>query len=48
MENFIEIYFDDLSETKKEEMLAKLGNNANYDIYPIAVIAVNSEDEEEK
>ena len=34
----IELYFGDLTPEKQEEILAALGNNGNYDVYPIAVI----------
>ena len=40
MENNIEIYFDDLSPDKQAEVLAKLGDDGNYDYHPIAVIPV--------
>ena len=39
----IEIYWDDLSEKKQQEILNVLGNNENYDIFPIATIEVEEE-----
>lgn len=36
----IEIYLDDLSESKKEEVLNELGDDGNYDVFPIATIEV--------
>lgn len=34
----IEIFWKDLTQTKQEEILAKLGENGNYDVFPIAEI----------
>lgn len=42
MKNF-EIFLDDLTEAKKAELLEFLGDNGNYDIYPIAVIQVEAD-----
>lgn len=39
----IEIFFDDLTEAKQKEILGTLGNNGNYDVFPIAVIEVESD-----
>lgn len=41
----IEIYFDDLTEEKQKEILNKLGDNGNYDVFPIATIEVDDEEE---
>jgi len=38
MIELIEIMFDDLSEQKQAEIIEKLGNNGNFDIYPITHI----------
>jgi len=43
-QNTIEIFFDDLSPVKQREILDRLGNNGNYDVYPIAVIPVGEDD----
>lgn len=32
----IEIYFDDLTEEKQKEILDTLGDNGNYDLFPLA------------
>lgn len=32
----IEIYFDDLTEEKQKEILGALGDNGNYDLFPLA------------
>lgn len=34
----IEIYFNDLTEAKQQEILEVLGDNGNYDVFPIATI----------
>lgn len=39
-EKNIEIYWDDLTEKKQVEILAALGENGNYDVFPIATIPV--------
>ena len=41
----IEIYWQDLIEAKQSEILRALGENGNYDIFPIATIEVPREDE---
>lgn len=50
-DNSIEIYLYDLTEKKQREILDALGNNGNYDVFPIAVIPVgedNPDSETEK
>lgn len=44
MENNIEILFDDLTPEKQAEILATLGVNGNYDVFPIAVIPIGEDD----
>ncbi len=34
----IEIYWQDISEDKQKEILEALGDNGNYDVFPIASI----------
>lgn len=34
----VEIYWDDLIKEKQEEILKLLGENGNYDVFPIATI----------
>ena len=36
----IPIYWDDLTPAKQSELLAALGDNGNYDVFPIAVVPV--------
>jgi len=42
MNNDITIYFDDLSPEKQQEILDALGDNGNYDVFPIATISVDN------
>ena len=37
----IQIFWDDLTQSKQREILAALGDNGNYDVFPIAEIAVS-------
>lgn len=39
----IEIYWDDLTTEKQQEILDVLGENGNYDIIPIATISCEPE-----
>ena len=41
----VEIYWDDLTERKKVEIIRVMGDNCNYDLFPIAVIS-NEEEED--
>ena len=41
----IEIYWDDLTESKQKEILDALGDNGNYDLFPVATIEVGQEEE---
>ena len=41
----IEIYWKDLTRAKQSEVLRALGENGNYDVFPIATIEVPPEDE---
>ncbi len=34
----IEIYFQDLTEEKQQEILDKLGDNGNWDVIPMHII----------
>jgi len=40
----IEIYFGDLTPEKQQELLDAWGDNGNYDIYPIAMLPVFTEE----
>ena len=44
-DNVIEIYFGDLTLEKQQEILDALGNNGNYDVFPIATISVENEED---
>ena len=39
----IEIYWNDLTREKQEELLNALGDNGNYDVFPIATIEVEND-----
>ena len=43
----IEIYWNDLTEEKQQELLNLLGDNQNWDVYPIAVIEIEEEEDAE-
>ena len=42
----IQIYWEDLTEEKQNELLEVLGDNNNYDIFPIATIVIDDDDVE--
>ena len=44
MESSIEIYWDDITKEKQEEILSAFGDNCDYDIFPIAVIYVEDKE----
>lgn len=39
----IEIYWNDLTAEKQQELLNLLGDNGNYDVFPIAVLEFEEE-----
>ena len=39
----IEIYWDDLTAEKQQEILDAFGENCNYDVFPITTIPVDPE-----
>ena len=49
--NQVEIYFDDLSKKKQDEILKASGlsspSDANWDVFPITVVDFETEEEEE-
>lgn len=45
-EKNIEIFWDDLTEEVQQKILDLLGDNGNYDVFPIATIYGNEEEEE--
>ena len=42
----IEIFWNDLTKEKQNEILEVLGENGNYDVFPIATIEVEEGEEE--
>ena len=42
----IEIYWNDLTKEKQKEIVDIIGEDGNYDIYPIAIIEIEDCDEE--
>lgn len=44
MIEMIEIYLDDLIPAKRAEILEKMGEDCNWDVFPLAVIEVVEED----
>lgn len=45
-QKIIEIYWDDLTESKQREILDTFGDNWNYDVFPIATIEVEQDEEQ--
>ncbi len=41
----IEIYWSDLTEEKQRELLNLLGNNQNWDVFPLAEIEIGDEED---
>ena len=39
----IQIFWDDLTKSKQEEILAAFGENCNFDVFPIAEISTNED-----
>ena len=39
----IQIYWNDLTREKQQELLNALGDNGNYDVFPIATIEVEND-----
>ena len=39
----IEIYWNDLTREKQQELLNALGDNGNYDVFPISTIEVEND-----
>ena len=42
----IEIYWNDLTKEKQQELLNLLGDTRNWDVFPIAEIEIEEEDAE--
>lgn len=41
----VEIFFRDLTPEKQQEVIEALGDNGNYDVFPIACIPTESEED---
>ena len=44
MDMNIDIYWDDITKEKQEEILFTFGDNCNYDIFPITTIYVEDKE----
>ena len=42
----IEIYWNDLTKEKQKKIVDIIGDDGNYDIYPIAIVEIEDCDEE--
>ena len=42
----IQLYWDDLSASAKERLLELLGDNGNYDVFPLAELVFENENKE--
>lgn len=43
----VEIFFRDLTPENQQEIIEKLGDNGNYDVFPIACIPTESAEDED-
>lgn len=43
----IEIYWQDLTEKKQQEILEQLGDNCNWDVYPICTVEIENDEEDQ-
>lgn len=39
----IEIYWNDLTESKQQEILRLLGDNGNWDVFPLCTLEIEQE-----
>lgn len=44
----IQLYWDDLSSDAKERLLELLGDNGNYDVFPLAELVFENETDENR
>ena len=44
----IQLFWDDLSSSAKERLLELLGNNVNYDVFPLAELVFENENDENR
>ena len=43
---FADLFWDDLSESTQKELYDVMGDNGNYDVFPLATINVSGEPDE--
>ena len=43
----IEIYFSDLTKQKQDEIVEAFGDNGNFDVYPIATLLTDDDEDNE-
>ena len=44
----IQLFWDDLSSSAKERLLELLGDNGNYDVFPLAELVIENETDENR
>ena len=44
----IQLFWDDLSSSAKERLLELLGDNGNYDVFPLAELVFENENDENR
>lgn len=44
---YMEIYIDDLSDEVKQDLIKSLGDNSNFDVFPLATIPIEIENNPE-
>ncbi len=44
----VQLFWDDLSASAKEELLKLLGDNGNYDVFPIAQLEFEEDEDENR
>lgn len=48
MSETIEIYWQDLTKAKQQEILQELGDNGNWDVFPICTIDIQKQEEDKE
>ena len=44
----VQLFWDDLSSSAKERLLELLGDNGNYDVFPLAELVIENETDENR
>jgi hypothetical protein len=44
----VQLYWDDLSPSAKERLLELLGENGNFDVFPLAELVIENETDENR